>query len=96
MRFLILIALVGLSAAGPCEVCKTAVQSLKDVMDSEIVCEDKANAVIDFVAHYIANVDSNDLCSKLGNCDQESAVELVRRGTVIISTIYSLGSSMVN
>ena len=38
--------------------------------------------MIDFVGHYIANVDSAALCSKLGNCE-ESAVELVRRGTII-------------
>ncbi|XP_063674771.1 uncharacterized protein LOC134811674 [Bolinopsis microptera] len=40
-------------------------------------CADKVNAVIDFVVNYIKSIDAHELCSKIGNCDDEDLPEPV-------------------
>ncbi|KAL5257049.1 hypothetical protein ACHWQZ_G012092 [Mnemiopsis leidyi] len=39
-------------------------------------CADKVNSVIDFVVSYVKALDAHELCSKIGNCDEEDMPEL--------------------
>ena len=39
-------------------------------------CADKVNSVIDFVVNYVKALDAHELCSKIGNCDEEDMPEL--------------------
>merc|ERR1719350_145061 len=39
-------------------------------------CADQVNAVIDFVVNYIKAIDAHELCSMIGNCDDEDMPDM--------------------